>query len=299
MPHDKIIKIDGEDAKGLTLRDAVKKLRGEKGTEVVLSIAREGEDELLEFTIVRDIIVPRKVFSNMLKGEIGYIRLVEFTDDAPDKFKKALVELIDAGAQGIVFDLRNNPGGLLSAAVEVAGFFVEKGELIVYTKGRRVDQNRKFTARKTPVNTELPMVVLINKGSASGSEIVAGCIKDLSRGIIVGEQSFGKASVQSLIDLEDGSSLKLTTAKYYTPAGVMIHEKGIEPDIEVLVSKEVRRQLAEQQEEILNLSEEERKKREAEKITDPQIMRAHDILVARKIFLKNAEKGQEKNSEQE
>lgn len=294
MPGDKIVKIDGEDAKGILLRDAVKKLRGPKGTKVTISVAREDEEELLEFTIIRDIIVPKKVYKKILDDNIGYLKLVEFTEDAPGKFKKALQELKQENIEGMVFDLRNNPGGLLSAAVEISGIFVKNGQLIVYTKGRRADQNREFKSKGEPLAGEIPLVVLINKGSASGSEIVAGCIKDLGRGIIIGEQSFGKASVQSIIDLQDTSSLRLTTAKYYTPGGVSIHDKGIKPDIVVSLTKEQRKKLASQQEDILKLSEEEKKKREKEKIVDPQLERAHDVLVARKIFINASKEKEEK-----
>jgi carboxyl-terminal processing protease len=297
MPGDKIVKIDGESAKGISLREAVKKLRGPKGSKVKLSIARNGEAELLEIEIIRDIIVPKKVYKKVLKGNIGYVRLVEFTEDAPDKFKKALKNLLDQKVKGVIFDLRNNPGGLLSAAVEISGFFVEKGELIVYTKGRRPEQNRKFYAKSAPVTADMPLVVLINKGSASGSEIVAGCIKDLGRGVVVGEQSFGKASVQSIIDLEDESSLRLTTAKYYTPSGISIHGKGIEPHISVSLTREQRIKIIEQQEEIINLSEKEKKVKEAEKSVDPQLERAMDVLTVRSIFIKDDSKEKQEKEE--
>jgi len=298
MPGDKIVKIEGEDAKGLSLKEAVKKLRGPVGSTVNISVYREGEEDLIDFTVTRANIVPKKVYKEILEGNMGYLRLVEFTEDAPEKFKKALSELQDKKIEGLVLDLRNNPGGLLSAAVEISNVFIDKGRMIVYTKGRRDDQNREFHASEAAMAPSIPLVVLINKGSASGSEIVAGSIKDLSRGIIVGEQSFGKASVQSIIDLEDGSSLRLTTAKYYTPAGNLIHEKGITPDIVVKITKEERMQLAKQQEKIYNLSDEEKAKREAEKIEDPQLARARDILVARKIFLKNvSEEKEEKQQE--
>ncbi|MBN2407710.1 MAG: S41 family peptidase [Elusimicrobia bacterium] len=297
MPGDKIVKIEGEPAGGISLRDAVKKLRGPKGTKVAISIDREGEDELLDFTVTRDIIVPEKVYSNIMDNNIGYVRLVEFTEDAPDKLKKALMEFKEKNLDGIIFDLRNNPGGLLNAAVEVSEFFIKKGQLIVYTKGRRADQNRQFHSSKDPIVGDVPLVVLINKGSASGSEIVAGCIKDISRGLIMGEKSFGKASVQSIIDLEDDSALRLTTAKYYTPSGISIHDKGIDPDIEIPLTKEQRIQIIKQQEEIYNLPEKEKQEREKEKVSDPQVDRAHDVLVARKIFLEHdadKEKQQEK-----
>jgi carboxyl-terminal processing protease len=299
MPGDKIVRIEGEDAKGLTLRDAVKKLRGPKGTSVTISVAREGEDELLDYTITRDIIVPKKVYKKIIDDKIGYVRLTEFTEDAPAKLKKAVRYLQDKKVEGLVFDLRNNPGGLLTAAVDISGFFVEKGQLVVYTQGRRPEQTRKFYAKKTPIANKIPLVVLINKGSASGSEIVAGCIKDISRGIIVGEQSFGKASVQSIIDLEDGSSLRLTTAKYYTPSGVSIHDKGIEPDIVVEITRDQRKKIIEQQEVILNLSAEEKKKREEGQIIDPQLQRAYDLLIARKIFMKETGEKEEQTESEE
>ena len=293
MPGDRIVKIEGEDAKGIGLREAVKKLRGPPGSTVTISIAREGEKELLSFTITREKIVPVKVQKKILDNNIGYLRLIEFTGDAPDKLRKAFEELIDKGIEGLILDLRNNPGGLLSTAVEVVNIFVEKGQLIVYTKGRREDQNREFRARRRPVSLDMPLVVLVNKGSASGSEIVAGCIKDISRGIIMGEQTFGKASVQSIIDLEDGSSLRLTTAEYYTPGGVPIHNKGVTPDIIVPITKEERKQILKQQEEIYNLPEDEKEKLQKEKFIDPQLARAHDLLVARKIFLRNVKESKD------
>ncbi|MDA3793299.1 MAG: S41 family peptidase [Elusimicrobia bacterium] len=281
MPGDQIVKIEGESAKGISLRDAVKKLRGPPKTKVNITIAREDEDKLLEFTVIRDTIVPQTVYKKMLDDNIGYVRLVEFTEDAPEKLKEAIRELKKENTEGgFILDLRNNPGGLLKSAVEIANIFIDKGELIVYTEGRRNDQNRKFYAREDATLPDAPLVVLINKGSASASEIVAGSIKDLARGLIIGETSFGKGSVQSIIDLSDGASLRLTTAKYYTPSGVVIHNNGVEPNILVEISKETRIKLAKQREIVYNRREDE-KENEDERIIDPQIQRAHDILIAR------------------
>ncbi len=286
MPGDQIIKIEGKPAKGISMKDAVNKLRGEPGTKVTIIIAREDETEPMEFTVTRDTIVPKKVHKKMLDDNIGYVRLVDFSNDAPEKLKEAIEELRGENIDGgLIFDLRNNPGGLLKSAVEIANIFIPKGELIVYTEGRRADQNREFYAEDKALLPVAPLVILINKGSASASEIVSGSIKDHGRGLIIGETSFGKGSVQSIIDLSDGSSLRLTTAKYYTPSGVVIHNNGVEPNIKVEISKKTRIKLAHQREIIYNRKEEDKNKTE-EHIIDPQIQRAHDILVARKIFSK-------------
>ncbi|NLB34914.1 MAG: S41 family peptidase, partial [Elusimicrobia bacterium] len=191
LPGDKIVKIEDESAVGLSLNEAVQKLRGPKGTEVTIGISREGEDDLIEFTITRDIIVPQKVFSDMLEGKIGYLRMVEFSDDAPSALEKELTNLKEEGAEGIILDLRNNPGGLLNSAVSTANFFLPKGSLIVYTEGRRLDQNRKYYGRKETWDPEIPLVILVNRGSASSSEIVAEALKDHKKGIILGETTFG------------------------------------------------------------------------------------------------------------
>ncbi|MEA3507011.1 MAG: S41 family peptidase [Elusimicrobiota bacterium] len=285
FPGDQIVEIEGKSAKDISLREAVNKLRGEPGTDVTISIAREGEEGLLKFTITRDIIVPRKVYSEIIRDDIGYLRLVEFTGDAPEALKEAIENFKEKGiGGGLILDLRNNPGGLLSSAIDVANLFIQKGELIVYTEGRRADQNRKFYAAKKAILPDIPLAILVNKGSASGSEIVAGSIKDLKRGIIIGETTFGKGSVQSIIDLADGSSLRLTTAKYYTPSGVVIHGSGVEPNIEVSISKETRIQLAKQRQIIYDRRKKVEEDSGDEQIVDPQLQRAIDILVARKIF---------------
>ncbi len=292
MPGDRIVEINGESAVGLTVREAVSKMRGEVGTDIKIGIKREDKDDLIEYEITRASIVPQKVYTRMMDNDIGYLRLVEFTKDSPKIMEEELNKLIEKGADSLIFDIRNNPGGLLSSAVETANIFIKRNELVVYTEGRRSDQTREFRTSRQPVSPDIPLVVLINKGSASGSEIVAGAIKDHARGIIIGETSFGKASVQSIIDLEDGSSLRLTTAQYFTPNGKKIHEQGIKPDILVSVTEDERRKIFEQQQKIYypDEDEDEEEEKPGEKILDPQLARAHDLLMARKIFMRNSPK---------
>lgn len=230
---DRIVKIDGESTKDITLQDAVKKMRGKKGTSVVLTIEREGIDEPLEFTIVRGVIIVKSIpYSFLTEDKIGYIRIREFKKSAGKNLEIALKELEKEGMQGLILDLRNNHGGLLNEAVEVCDKFLPKNSLIVSTEGRISSQNLKYLSSEVP-HPDYPLVVLINKGSASASEVVAGAIQDYGRGTIIGEKSFGKARVQSVLTLEDGSGLRLTTAYYLTPKGRNIDEKGIDPDIEV------------------------------------------------------------------
>ena len=286
LPGDLIVEIEGESARGISLEEAVNRLRGPEGSQVTISVKREEEDDYLEFTITRDTIVPRKVFSRVIDGDTAYIRITDFSGNAPQMFRDAFEEKLEAGNTSLILDLRNNPGGLLTAAIEVAEMFIERGELIVYTQGRAPTQSREFYANRRPVDTEIPVVILINKGSASGSEIVAGCLQDHGRAILLGETTFGKASVQSIINLEDESALRLTTAEYYTPGGNPIHDKGVAPDIEVKLSSEERRHIAEKRSELYLLPEEERLEKEAE-ISDPQLDRAADILRARKIFMRD------------
>ncbi|MBI5375800.1 MAG: S41 family peptidase [Candidatus Schekmanbacteria bacterium] len=229
---DKIIKIDGKNTRGMTLNDAVMMMRGAKGTEVVLTIMREGFKELKDYHIVRDIIkiksVKQKVFNS-----VGYIRISQFQEDTSNELDNALKALEKEHIQGIILDLRNNPGGLLNMASEVAERFLPKKRLIVYTVERDGTKSLKFESKSDPYFPELPMVILVNSGSASASEIVAGALQDWKRGVIMGTRTFGKGSVQTVIPLKDGSALRLTTALYYTPNGRLIQETGIEPDIDV------------------------------------------------------------------
>jgi carboxyl-terminal processing protease len=228
---DKILKIDGESTKNMSIQDAVSKMRGPKGKPVTLNIFREGWTEPKDIPIVRDIIKIKSVKAKMLKDEIGYIKLTQFQEMTSDDLTKALKDLKEKGMKSIILDLRNDPGGLLNSAVDVAGQFLPPKKLVVYIKGRTGDKIEYFTEGDDPTYTDLPMVVLVNQGSASASEIVAGALKDWNRAVIVGVQTFGKGSVQTLIPLSDGAGLRLTTAKYYTPSGVSIQNVGITPDI--------------------------------------------------------------------
>ena len=230
---DKILKIDGESTKNMSIQDAVSKMRGPKGKPVTLNIFREGWTEPKDIPIVRDIIKIKSVKAKMLKDEIGYIKLTQFQEMTSDDLTKALKDLKEKGMKSIILDLRNDPGGLLNSAVDVAGQFLPPKKLVVYIKGRTGDKIEYFTEGDDPTYTDLPMVVLVNQGSASASEIVAGALKDWNRAVIVGIQTFGKGSVQTLIPLSDGAGLRLTTAKYYTPSGVSIQNVGITPDIVV------------------------------------------------------------------
>lgn len=231
--NDKILKIEDKTTKDMTLIEAVKLLRGAKGTDVTISIYREGWRRLKNITLTRDVIPIKSVRSRMLEDGYGYIRISNFQNKTTFELKKALRELEkDKGLKGLVLDLRNNPGGLLDQAVKVADVFLEKG-LIVYTDGRIKEQKMRFEAHPNRRHRKYPIAVLVNEGSASASEIVAGALQDHKRAIILGIQTFGKGSVQTIIPLEDGSAVRLTTARYYTPNGRSIQAKGIEPDIEV------------------------------------------------------------------
>jgi carboxyl-terminal processing protease len=231
---DRIVKINDELTRDITLTDAVKKLRGEPGSTVNITVLREKEKKLLDFKLTRDLIKIKDIKeAKILEEGIGYIRLVEFREDTTRDMGMVLDGLKKQAAKGIILDLRNNPGGLLDIAVSVTEKFVEKGKLIVSTKGRKENQDMEFIARKDGAYLDIPLVILVNDGSASGSEIVAGCLQDYKRAIILGTQTFGKGSVQTVIPLSDGSALKLTTSRYFTPLGRAIHGKGITPDIVV------------------------------------------------------------------
>lgn len=224
---DKILKIDGESTEGLSSDDAVKKLRGPKGTQVTISIAREGVDGLLDYTITRDIIELHSVpYAFMMPGTdgIGYIRCSQFMKSTTDDLEAALAKLEAQGMKGLVIDLRRNPGGLLDQAVSVADLFLDKGEMITFTKGRKRTASNSFVDEADSPHAKYPLIVMVNGGSASASEIVAGAIQDWDRGLIVGTNTFGKGSVQSVLPLTKETGLKLTTAKYYTPSGRSIHK---------------------------------------------------------------------------
>lgn len=229
--QDKIIKIDGVLTKGKTLFEAVKLLRGSKGTEVTISIYREGLEDLQEYTLIREAIPRNSVKSFMLKPGFGYLRISNFQRNTTKEVKQHLSDLQGAAPlQGLIMDLRNNPGGLLDQAVAVADLFLDDG-LIVYTKGKKSSQDLNFEAHENITPATYPIVVLVNEGSASASEIVAGALQDHKRGVIVGTQTFGKGSVQTVIPLPDGAGLRMTTARYYTPNGRSIQATGITPDV--------------------------------------------------------------------
>ncbi len=240
---DIIIAVNGEDTFGKTLLDIVKQIRGKPGTKVKLTIMRKGADKPFTVEITRAVIKIESVKYTKY-GDIGYVKLTQFQHYTSKDLKKAVKDLLSQHVRGFIIDLRNNPGGLLSEAVKVSDIFLPEGKLVVYTKGRR-DEEKYYAKEKPTVPTYLPVVVLINKGSASASEIVTGALQDYHRATIVGEKSFGKASVQNIIPLEDGSALKLTVAYYYTPKGRLIHKKGIEPDVKVTMDNKTWEKLAE------------------------------------------------------
>lgn len=230
---DKIIKINDVFTNDMTLADAVKLIRGPKGTEVKLTVSREGSEKPLDFNITRDVIPLKSVRSLRLTPDIGYIRISNFQSKTERDLKEGLRELESAdGFKGLVLDLRNNPGGLLNQAIKVSDLFLDHG-LIVSTKGRDPNQNMEIGATRNGSERLYPIIVLVNEGSASASEIVAGALQDNKRALILGTKTFGKGSVQTILPLSDGSGLRLTTARYYTPSGNSIQLKGIQPDIQM------------------------------------------------------------------
>ncbi len=231
---DRIVKIDGQITRGITLLDAVKKLRGKPGTTVALTILREKGNELKEITLQRAIIKIQSIReAKILADTIGYVRVSDFREHTPKDLQDALTHLKEGGVDSLILDLRNNPGGLLDVSRAVAEFFLARNQLVVTTKGRLRQQNLELRCRSDGMVKDLPMVVLINEGSASASEIVAGALQDQHRAVVLGTKSHGKASVQTIFPLEDGSALRLTTSKYFTPSGRSIHGEGIRPDVEV------------------------------------------------------------------
>jgi len=225
---DRIIKIDDFSTEGLSLDDAMKRMRGERGSKVVLSIFREGREKALDFTIVRDIIQIKSVpYAGVLSNGVGYIRLSSFSERSREEMDAAFAKIEKQHPRGLILDLRYNPGGLLSQAVEVAEEFTPRGKKIVYTRGRDPQQNRDFYSTADRVHNDYPMVILVNQWTASASEIVSGALQDLDLGLVVGKTSFGKGLVQTVIPLTRsvrGPKLKLTTAKYYTPSGRCIQK---------------------------------------------------------------------------
>jgi carboxyl-terminal processing protease len=297
LTGDRIIKIDGKSTEKMTLPDAVKNLRGEPGTEVTLTVQRPSTGEANEHRLTRAVINVdmakdingRKEFP-LGDNKIGYVRLTQFGEKTSDELDAALKKLKAQGMEALILDLRWNPGGLLDQAVEVCEKFLPRRQLVVTTEGRNAGQSsvRQVTGRNGAYRN-LPVVVLVNLGSASASEIVAGCLQDcaalgLCKAIVVGEKTFGKGSVQSIVPLQDGSALRLTTAKYYTPSHKVIHEQGITPDIIVAMTDE--------EESIARLkltpggveSLEDKERERVAGVRDPQLDRAMDVIKGIMIF---------------
>ena len=286
LSGDRIVKIDGKSADKVPLEDAVKQLRGEPGTQVTITTQRPSTGVEKDFMLTRAIIRMdmvkdingRKEFP-LGADKIGYVRITEFEDKTGDELETALQKLQAQGMKALVLDLRWNPGGLLDEAVEVCGKFLPRGQLVVTTEGRDRDENsvRRADGHGDELNGE-PMVVLVNLGSASASEIVTGCLQDLHRAVILGEKTFGKGSVQSIFPLDDGSALKLTVAKYYTPSHKVIHEHGITPDIFVPMNDEEESALLLKRSPGGVESLDETNRTRVEKIQDTQLDRAEDLL---------------------
>ncbi|HAG50967.1 MAG: peptidase S41 [Deltaproteobacteria bacterium GWC2_42_51] len=299
---DKIVKIGDKPTKDMTINDAVKLMRGQKGTKVTIWIMREDFKEPQEFTLVRDIIAIKSVKYKTLEEGFGYVRIAHFQEKTTNELEEALNKLgsRDSKLKGLILDLRNNPGGLLQQAVGVADTFLESG-LIVYTKGRSPGQDMKFEARADGTHPQYTIIVLVNGGSASASEIVAGALQDHKRAVVLGTQTFGKGSVQTIIPLGDGSAVRLTTSKYYTPLGRSIQAKGIEPDIVVgetikehIKEKELERHLEAEEvespkEKKIKIEEKVVKEKE-ETEADMQLKRALDYLKSWYIFKETIKK---------
>ena len=296
---DLIIGINGESIRGLSINEAVSQLRGPVGSKVIITVVRDKKDPF-EIEIIRDVIKIRSVRHNIIKN-IGYVRLTTFSDTTTSGLEKSVDEIkkeLGKKFQGLILDLRNNPGGLLNQSISVTDSFLNQGE-IVSTQGRKDDDTSRIFAKKGDIIDGKPMIVLINSGSASASEIVAGALKDHSRAIIVGTRSFGKGSVQSIIPLAGNGAMRLTTARYYTPSGISIQAKGIEPDIVVEAGiTELTKQMPENRREenlrgALDKKEQDTKKDSADKpeltpveklLQDNQISRAVDLIRGINLF---------------
>lgn len=286
LSGDRIMKIDGKSTDNMALQDAVKILRGDPGTSVTITLMRPSSGQIKDYTLTRAIInvdmvkdINGKKEFPLGENKIGYVRITQFGEKTGDDLEAALNKLKGQGMQALILDLRWNPGGLLDQAVEVCEKFLPRGQLIVSTEGRNPSQNSRRRAGGHGDELKgMPIVVLVNLGSASASEIVSGCLQDLHRAIILGEKTFGKGSVQSIIPLDDGSALRLTTAKYYTPSHKVIHEVGITPNIIVPVTDEEERDIRLQSTPGGVETLEEKDKERVREAHDPQLERATDLL---------------------
>ena len=282
LPGDRIIRIEGESMEGSRYRDVVDRLRGRPGSKVAFSIIRQGTGKEMEMEVIRRVIRVDSVRqAHMVEPGIGYIRITKFGLETGSEFRDALDELDRYGLEGLILDLRNNAGGVLHSAVEVAGEFFERGETVVYTKGTQDSANKQYRAPNPKRKGDYPLAILVNEGSASASEIVAGALQDIGRAKLVGMRTFGKGSVQSIFQYKNGDVLRLTTAMYFTPAGRVIHKKGLDPDLEIPQSDEEMRQLMLQRRYLATLGEEAFvEKYRFEPILDSQLMAALDLLKA-------------------
>ena len=292
LPGDQILRINGTTTEKMSLQDAIDLLRGDPGQKVTLTIFRPSNKDTKDYVLQREIIKvasvkDSKILDQSITGsfKIGYLRITQFNEPTAQELAQKLNELQAKGMQALIVDLRYNPGGLLTSAVDVCGLFLPPKTMVVYTEGRDASQRREYaTAKSEKQRSNFPMVLLVNGGSASGSEIVAGALKDLNRAILVGETTFGKGSVQSVIQLPDGSALRLTTAKYYTPSKQVIHEKGITPNIKASLSPDQERALLLRRRDG-PLSADEQKIVNEQK--DPQLDRAVDALKGVMIYNQN------------
>ncbi|HVS52649.1 MAG TPA: S41 family peptidase [Opitutaceae bacterium] len=284
---DEIVSIDGKtvDAGG-SVDAVVERLRGKPKTQVALRLFRPATQQTFNLTLTREVIKIESVRDvRVLDDGVGYIQLTEFSEHTGEQFDHALDQLLHDGITSLVLDLRNNPGGLLDAAVDVAEPFFKKGELIVYTQGRRKEDHDEYRAESDGSPLELPMAVLINAGSASAAEVLTGALKDTGRAVVVGERSFGKGSVQTVFKLSNGEGMRLTTARYYTPSGVSIHEKGITPNVEVVMTPDEDNKLARQRSRSDIADPKEFKARFGfEPIPDRQLQAALDVLKGVRLF---------------
>lgn len=273
---DQLVKIDGQPLADPTLDGTIKLVRGEPGSMVTLTVFRPSENQNRDFTVRRERIELDSVrLTSVLPGKIGYLQITQFSERTGDEFRAALSGLEKDGITSLVIDLRNNPGGLLDAAIDVCDEFFEPGELIAYTQGRTPESRENHLARGGHPRRSYPIALLVNGGTASAAEIVAGAMRDTHRAVIVGEKTFGKGSVQSVIELENGEGLRLTTARYYTPSGVTIHEKGISPNAEIEISADDEARLRIQQSEADDDGQPDDKRKP---IPDVQLSAAEEIL---------------------
>jgi carboxyl-terminal processing protease len=300
MPGDQILRINGKVTDRMSLQDALNLLRGEPGQKVTLTIYRPSSKETRDFNLQREIIKVASVKDSKIldpavtgKFKIGYLRITQFNEPTAQELRQRLDELQAKGMQALIVDLRNNPGGLLNSAVDVCANFLPPKTMVVYTEGRGGTQHRDyFTDRNAKPVPNYPIVVLVNSGSASGAEIVAGALKDLNRAILVGDTTFGKGSVQTVMQLPDGSGLRLTTAKYYTPSRQVIHQNGITPNIKASLNADQEKALILRRREG-PLSPEEQKLVNEQR--DGQLDRAIDALKSVMIYTQNAGNGEQGN----